>query len=488
MVVEDDGFDVAAATHIGRSRKENQDHYIRADEWLGQERRDLCDRYGRLYIVADGVGGRAGGAEASKMVVERVMRHFYADDLAPTAPPQRLRAAIDRANAEIHAQASSRQNKMASTLVAALIHRSWLTIANIGDSPAFLLRRAERPKLLTVEHSITDPSGATCLTQAMGDANVQSAISSIAFAPDDIVVLCSDGLSSLVEPDEIQRIVSRQRAAQATQSLIRLANQRGGYDNITVLVVRNGVSQARAPRSWRTIMAVAAALFSVAAIAALLILAPGWLNDSPLSARTTMPTLRPGPASPLFQSTGTMTAVGTAIVVAMATDAMTPALTQSPTGTPPIASVRATSTLAPTVTPTRTPRPTRTPTPTLATTDTPGSPTALSATPPEPTAASTQSPSMPNDLVGMREEAAINRLLRLGVPRANILVNRQCRDDISVEDQPKFDQAAEGTVLSMEPRGNESINPATVTVHLAVRASDTQCVTPTAPASTAPVP
>ncbi|OAN40822.1 hypothetical protein A6A03_19320 [Chloroflexus islandicus] len=231
--------DIDARTDQGRQRTSNQDSVGRADE--AQVDRSLRERYGRLYLVADGVGGNADGADASRLVVEHVIDTFYYDPDLPDNPEERLPAAIKRATNIIHDEANRRRNNMRSTVVAAVVHQDRLIIANVGDSPAFLIRPGQAPKQLTVAHIHRGKNGSKgALAQAMGDEEVFPAKFATAFQADDIVVLCSDGLTDLLAPDEIAAIVTRYPAEQATKHLIREANKRGGHDNISVVVVRNG--------------------------------------------------------------------------------------------------------------------------------------------------------------------------------------------------------------------------------------------------------
>lgn len=238
-------FDIDARTDRGRQRSNNQDSIGRADQWTTDRHqpidRALRERYGRLYIVADGVGGNADGADASRMVVDEVMRVFYFDPagVLPEEPVERLRAAIEHANNRVHAEAQRRRNNMASTIVAALIHNDTLTIANVGDSPAFLCRNGQSPQRLTKAHIRREADGSTALAQAMGDPRVYPAVFSLPLQQGDAVVLCSDGLTDLVQPTEIAEIVNGKTASAATRALIALANRRGGHDNISAIVVRN---------------------------------------------------------------------------------------------------------------------------------------------------------------------------------------------------------------------------------------------------------
>ena len=279
-------FDIDARTDRGRQRSNNQDSIGRADRWKNRDgqpiERSLRERYGRLYIVADGVGGNADGADASRMVVDEVMKAFYYDTRLPEEPVERLRATIEFATSVIHAEAHRRHNNMASTIVAALIHDSTLTIANVGDSPALLCRPGQTPKLLTKAHVRRESDGGTSLAQAMGDQQVVPSIFSMPLEEGDAVVLCSDGLTDLVQPDEIAGIVSTRMAGDATRTLIALANRRGGHDNISAIVVRNAPPPKRAaPFAGRRVLMAVAALGVAGLLGAVLLTLP-LLNATPV--------------------------------------------------------------------------------------------------------------------------------------------------------------------------------------------------------------
>ncbi len=279
-------FDIDARTDRGRQRSNNQDSIGRADRWKNRDgqsiERSLRERYGRLYIVADGVGGNADGADASRMVVDEVMQAFYYDTRLPEEPVERLRAAIEFATSVIHAEAHRRHNNMASTIVAALIHDNILTIANVGDSPALLCRPGQTPKLLTKAHVRREADGGTSLAQAMGDQQVVPSIFSMPLEEGDAVVLCSDGLTDLVQHDEIAEIVSTRPAGDATRTLIALANRRGGHDNISAIVVRNAPPpKGVAPFAGRRVLMAVAAL-GVAGLLGAMLLALPLLNAAPV--------------------------------------------------------------------------------------------------------------------------------------------------------------------------------------------------------------
>jgi serine/threonine protein phosphatase PrpC len=314
-------FDISALSDIGRGRKDNQDCFARAESLRGEQGQRLRAAFGRLYIVADGVGGNDDGDIASQMVVDYVMEYFYHRSSAPRQAIERLRYAIEHANQDVHAAATSRGNNMASTIVAALIHDDMVTVANVGDSPALLFRRGAAPKQLTVDHVGADSAGAALLTQAIGDPEVQIALATERFEPGDILVLCSDGLTDLVTSEEIRRVVHENSAREASRKLIRLANERGGYDNITALVVRNG----RLPFFRQEgFLQIAVAVVAVAMLVALLYVLVSFLLDGDLGTNGNGALT----ASPAY---GSRTPSASSGAIATPTIPITPTVTLEPT-------------------------------------------------------------------------------------------------------------------------------------------------------------
>ncbi|MFQ3682798.1 protein phosphatase 2C domain-containing protein [Roseiflexus sp.] len=289
MATSTASFDIDARTDRGRRRTNNEDSIGRADQWSDRDQqvsRALREQYGRLYVVADGVGGNADGEDASRMVVNEVMRAFYhnSSGVLPENPVERLRAAIEQANSAVYAEAQRRGNNMASTIVAALIHGDTLTVANVGDSMAFLCRSGQSPKPLTKAQVRQEADGGKALVQAMGDQRVHPAMFSVQLHEGDAIVLCSDGLTDLVQPAEIAEIVTVHSSERSTRALIDLANRRGGHDNISVIVIRNGpppkLAPAASPGLEGRARMLAASLF-VAALLAVVVIAAPYLNPPP---------------------------------------------------------------------------------------------------------------------------------------------------------------------------------------------------------------
>ena len=243
----------AGMTDVGRKRKGNEDRF------------SLNDQLG-LYIVADGMGGHAAGEVASKIVVDTLneyMERFGSDNAAeeiaepdPTLSREgnRLLAGIHLANRSIFqlSEQNQRFRGMGSTASAVFFTKSTCIVANVGDSPVYLIRDREI-QMLSVLHTVQAEHMALApddnlkisndfrhvLTRGMGiDDAVIPDLSELQVFRDDILVLCSDGLSDKVSPPEIRDIVLSHSPRKACDTLIRMANERGGEDNITLIVIR----------------------------------------------------------------------------------------------------------------------------------------------------------------------------------------------------------------------------------------------------------
>ncbi len=211
--------DVAAVSDRGRVRDDNQD-------------RSLVRRSGRttLLAVADGVGGEAGGDVASAAAVDALAGGF--DGSAPDAATA-LSSAIRAANDAVVKASAERGHPMAaSTIVAAAVRGRRVAVANLGDSRAYLVR-AKAARQITADHS--GPTSSS-ITRFVGDPRgVAPDVFVESLRARDRLVLCSDGLTRHVSPEEIASLAvgSPPRAAQA---LVDLANERGGEDNVTVVI------------------------------------------------------------------------------------------------------------------------------------------------------------------------------------------------------------------------------------------------------------
>jgi serine/threonine protein phosphatase PrpC len=248
-------LDVGSRTDVGRVRENNEDSY-RVIEPL------------QLFIVSDGMGGEAHGEIASALAVETVAEDCQASLDDPQAPPaaetrpgvsartNRLANALHLANRRIYESALQHpeQRGMGATIVAAWANGPLLSIAHVGDSRIYLLRGGELQQL-TADHSLVAEQVRTgliskqqaevselqnVLTRALGPhAEVPIDAAEHPLQPGDAIVLCTDGLTRMVSDEEIASVVATHPAPQdVADRLVELANENGGTDNITVIVVR----------------------------------------------------------------------------------------------------------------------------------------------------------------------------------------------------------------------------------------------------------
>lgn len=231
----------AGRTDVGQQRSENEDRYALAPEE-------------GAYLVADGMGGHRAGRLASGLGVEAALRALRARRGRSDPPAEALRHAVMRANRAIWAKARARPEHagMGTTLVALLGDGERAALAHVGDSRAYRVRRG-RIRQLTDDHSLVaellrrrEISAAAArehphrhvLTRALGvRPEVEPDLAELSMAPEDVFVLCSDGLTAHVEDSEIAKVVREEDDPQETcERLVDLANERGGEDNVTVLV------------------------------------------------------------------------------------------------------------------------------------------------------------------------------------------------------------------------------------------------------------
>ena len=244
----DGGAVVGHATSAGQVRSHNEDSV-------------LCEpvdassvaRHGLFCAVADGMGGHAAGDVASRLAVETARDAYYASD-APTLD-QALREAVAQANRAV-LEAGSRSHdraQMGSTLTAVVLVGQRALIGHVGDSRCYLVA-AGQIRQLTRDHSwvaeeveagTMTPAEARAhprrnvITRALGlDATVDVEVVAAEARPGSALVVCSDGLHGPVEDDEIRECVERLPPDQAADELVALANERGGPDNISVVVIR----------------------------------------------------------------------------------------------------------------------------------------------------------------------------------------------------------------------------------------------------------
>ncbi len=247
-----------ASTDAGRIRENNEDRFL-ADDRI------------HLYAVADGMGGHRGGEVASALVVETLYRCMEGPageerllgslgDADPTLSAQanRMLAAIRSANRAVFERARTDPSVrgMGSTLAAVCFTPRTMIAANIGDSSIFLAH-GDSMDALSVLHTVgaefasagqgpsaTEPAGfSALLTRGMGvAATVEPHLCEVPCFEGDRVVLCSDGLTDCVAVEEIHECVRNRTPQAACERLVRLANERGGHDNVTVVALAVGAT------------------------------------------------------------------------------------------------------------------------------------------------------------------------------------------------------------------------------------------------------
>ncbi len=268
--------DVFGKTDLGQTRDHNEDTFIVADltsdkaSLLPEVRHhDIGDR-GSLFMVADGMGGAAAGELASAMAADLVHSHLasaWRDDPDNSLEQfaLRLREALEIANRRIHSYAGQRPEVkgMGTTATAAGVLGTRLIMAQVGDSRAYLIRNGEAVQL-TRDQSLTqrlvDAGEMTeeeaerserrnIILQALGpEPNVVIELTIQELRLNDVLVLCSDGLTGNVKGDEIAKVVTAHpEPADACSELIYMANDRGGPDNITVAIARFTGDALKAP-------------------------------------------------------------------------------------------------------------------------------------------------------------------------------------------------------------------------------------------------
>jgi len=252
-------WDVAACTDKGVVRPTNEDNFR-----ISTQR--------NLFVLSDGMGGAANGEVASAIAVEAVFAPSHENgsraalgestarsEFSPDKNPvtNDLVRVIELANRKIHEEAmrDPASRGMGATIVAVQITGSRLALAHVGDSRAYLLR-ANVLEQLTADHSLvaeqvrhglmTHEQAATSelqsvLTRALGmEEDVEIDADEIELLPRDSVLLCSDGLTRMVSESEITGILEQApNARMAAERLVQRANECGGHDNVTVIVIRN---------------------------------------------------------------------------------------------------------------------------------------------------------------------------------------------------------------------------------------------------------
>ena len=257
---------VAASTDVGRVRKNNEDAFVVANldddgpaTMSGARRISVGDR-GVLLAVSDGMGGAKAGEVASAIVVDTLRRELAG---APPSASRRsvLTAAVESAHRAVEeaARADKKRSGMGATLTAVFVRGDSAYIAEVGDSRAYLLRRGVLKQLtkdqslaqVLIDKGALDPANAddmpfkNVILQAMGRGKkVQVALARLSLRARDCLLLCSDGLTRHLSDEVIRDVVlPAPRLDLACRTLVDLANDAGGGDNITVILAGVGGTQ-----------------------------------------------------------------------------------------------------------------------------------------------------------------------------------------------------------------------------------------------------
>ena len=238
-------------TNVGLVRKNNEDYLT----YFEPGSPDVIDEFGRLYIVADGVGGAATGEVASKYAALKVLHTYYSQ--YSMKPWQRIKVGMKHANEALVAYIrQNAQARMATTMTAAAVNGTEMTVVNVGDSRAYLLRNGEI-RQLTQDHNLvnemirngvlTEEQAKTAkvknqLTSSLGGHEVFKADVFVQnLEPGDRVLLCSDGFCRYAEDIEIvKKFMQTGTPQQIVTNCIQYARNSGGQDNITVMSLEIG--------------------------------------------------------------------------------------------------------------------------------------------------------------------------------------------------------------------------------------------------------
>lgn len=241
---------IVAKTDKGKIRDSNQDAYA-----VGEFPDEVA-----WAVVCDGMGGAAGGNIASALAVKVIsdkINASYRSQMRDASIKNMLDSALVAANIEVYDMAYSKPDLqgMGTTVVCAIIREDQAYIAHAGDSRAYVLEHDGALRQVTTDHSmvqdllkngkITEDEAKhhpnkNIITRAIGvDKNIEIEFDQIDLAPDDTLLLCTDGLSNYVSDDEMIREISDGKYYAYADRLVQKANNNGGGDNITVVAIAN---------------------------------------------------------------------------------------------------------------------------------------------------------------------------------------------------------------------------------------------------------
>ena len=233
-----------SVTDIGRKRKLNQDFVYSSDEPVGN--------LPNVYIVADGMGGHQAGDYASKCTVETMVREIRG--CFEKSPIRILSKAIRIANDQVRKKAREDESLlgMGTTVVAATCLGKYLQVANVGDSRLYIIN--DEVRQITRDHSLVEEMvrmggidreaarnhpDKNIITRAVGaEDQVKADFFSVKLKEGDLILMCTDGLTNMLEDEEIRMILDGARdIVEKAEELVRKANENGGRDNISVILI-----------------------------------------------------------------------------------------------------------------------------------------------------------------------------------------------------------------------------------------------------------
>lgn len=233
-----------AITDVGRARSSNQDYIYTNELSVG--------KLDNLFIVADGMGGHSGGEIASMTAAETIVSYINSSDT--DKPVKLLQNAIEAANTKLVEMASADEELegMGTTIVAATIAGDQMYLANVGDSRLYIIH--DDIEQITKDHSLVDElvrSGSiskeearfhpkkNIITRAVGAREgIMIDLFQVALKPKDLILMCTDGLTNMLEDEDIFLMIKQQRdVVGMVEKLVDSANENGGKDNISVLII-----------------------------------------------------------------------------------------------------------------------------------------------------------------------------------------------------------------------------------------------------------
>ena len=233
----------SARTDVGRHREHNEDDY-------GVGEGSHVNERGHLFVVCDGMGGHEAGEVASRIAVESILSAYYADPDEDRGAA--LSVAFDYANTSIFNEGTLSGVSMGTTGVAAIMHRDECVVANVGDSRAYLIRKGAI-RQISYDHTFINEQIAAgvitsdeadkmlykhVITRALGhQPDVVVDTFRFAVLPNDLIVLTSDGLINHLNDNDILSVCTQHSLVDSVDRLVDMANERGGNDNITVLLI-----------------------------------------------------------------------------------------------------------------------------------------------------------------------------------------------------------------------------------------------------------